>query len=84
MATLANQKASEAGYNNYFLNLEDLKYLPPYLRNVSDTPQEVICETKGCWPAWLKGSFVRYVSLISNSSIWDQYSSLKWFSDEDI
>lgn len=64
MAPFANQNAPEGGYNNYFVGLEDLKYLPPYLRNVPETPQEVICATKGTWPAWLKGSFVRYVFLI--------------------
>ncbi|KIX09239.1 uncharacterized protein Z518_00318 [Rhinocladiella mackenziei CBS 650.93] len=46
-------------YNNYFITEDNLKYVPPYFRDVPDTPQEVKCWTKGTWPDWLDGSFVR-------------------------
>ncbi|KAL6416054.1 retinal pigment epithelial membrane family protein [Ilyonectria robusta] len=46
-------------YNNYFVSEKDLKYVPPYLRDVPETPNEVQCPTKGAWPTWLEGTFVR-------------------------
>jgi torulene dioxygenase len=46
-------------YNNYFIGLKDLKYVPPYLRDVPETPTEIACVTQGQWPEWLKGSFMR-------------------------
>ncbi|KAF9880324.1 putative lignostilbene- -dioxygenase protein [Colletotrichum karsti] len=54
----ASQKLS-VGFNQYFLPEEDLKYLPPYFRDVPETPQETECKTSGLWPSWLKGTFVR-------------------------
>ncbi|KAL0933655.1 retinal pigment epithelial membrane family protein [Colletotrichum truncatum] len=47
------------GYNQYFLPEEDLKYLPPYLRDVRETPNEIECKTTGAWPSWLHGTFIR-------------------------
>lgn len=49
------------GFNQYFLPEEDLKYLPPYLRDVPETPNEVECQVSGTWPSWLHGTFVRCV-----------------------
>jgi torulene dioxygenase len=48
-------------YNNYWVGEDDLKYVPPYFRDVPETTQAVTCETKGTWPAWVKGTFVRWV-----------------------
>jgi torulene dioxygenase len=59
MTIAAVQPASKAPYNNYWVGLEDLKYVPPYLRDVQDTPNGMICATKGTWPTWLEGSFMR-------------------------
>jgi torulene dioxygenase len=58
MAGAINIEA-KARYNTYFVPEEDLIYLPPYLRDVPETPEEVECETNGTWPPWLNGSFVR-------------------------
>lgn len=58
MAATTAQSASEA-YNNYWVSLKDMKYVPPYLRDVPETPNEMTCVTKGQWPTWLKGSFMR-------------------------
>ena len=46
-------------YNNYFVPEDDIKYLPPYMRDVPETPDSVQCPTKGSWPEWLHGSFMR-------------------------
>ncbi|KAL3475742.1 carotenoid oxygenase [Aspergillus californicus] len=46
-------------YNNYFVPEKDLKYVPPYLRDVSETPKEAQCPTKGRWPTWIEGTFLR-------------------------
>ncbi|KAL8375618.1 hypothetical protein RB595_006948 [Gaeumannomyces hyphopodioides] len=51
--------SATAHYNNYFVPEEDLKYVPPYLSDVPETPQEVKCQTKGTWPDWLEGTFLR-------------------------
>lgn len=61
--TAMTQTAPKARYNNYFVPESDLKYVPPYLRDVPETPEEVKCATAGTWPSWLEGTFVRYVSL---------------------
>ncbi|PVH68842.1 hypothetical protein DL98DRAFT_661982 [Cadophora sp. DSE1049] len=58
MAAITGQSVPK-GYNNYWVGLEDLKYVPPYLRDVPETTSEVTCVTKGEWPAWLRGSFMR-------------------------
>ena len=47
-------------FNNYFVTEKDLKYVPPYFRDTPETPSEVDCVTKGVWPKWLNGTFVRY------------------------
>ena len=47
------------GYNNYFVHEKDLPLLPPYLRDVPETREEVRCDTEGHWPEWLDGSFLR-------------------------
>ncbi|KAH6661203.1 carotenoid oxygenase [Truncatella angustata] len=46
-------------YNNYFLNEHDLEYVPPYFRDTPETVDEVTCPTKGIWPPWLNGTFMR-------------------------
>ncbi|KAI1839906.1 hypothetical protein JX265_005748 [Neoarthrinium moseri] len=46
-------------YNNYFVSEANLKYVPPYLRDTAETTEEVRCPTKGIWPTWLEGTFVR-------------------------
>ncbi len=58
MAAVTGQNIPK-GYNNYWVGLEDLKYVPPYLRDVAETTSEVACVTRGKWPAWLKGTFMR-------------------------
>ncbi|KAH7304642.1 carotenoid oxygenase [Rhexocercosporidium sp. MPI-PUGE-AT-0058] len=58
MAAAQVQDASKA-YNNYWVGQKDLKYVPPYLRDVPETPNQCTCVTQGQWPAWLKGSFMR-------------------------
>ncbi|VUC25874.1 unnamed protein product [Clonostachys rosea] len=58
MATMA-QETTKAPYNNYFIPEKDLKYVPPYFRDVPETPKEVKCVTAGNWPKWLEGSFLR-------------------------
>ncbi|KAF6836466.1 retinal pigment epithelial membrane family protein [Colletotrichum musicola] len=55
---VVTQKQSP-GFNQYFLPEEDLKYLPPYLRDVPETPNEVECQVSGTMPSWLRGTFVR-------------------------
>ena len=57
MAAAATQECTS--YNNYFVREEDLKYVPPYLRDVPETPREVECVTEGKWPNWLEGTFLR-------------------------
>lgn len=54
-----DQHAPRQPYNSYFVGLNDLKYVPPYVKDVPDTPTEVACTTKGDWPKWLEGSFMR-------------------------
>ncbi|KAI9170552.1 retinal pigment epithelial membrane family protein [Paramyrothecium foliicola] len=56
---MKSQDNKHLAYNNYFVPEEDLKYLPPYLRDVPETPEEVECQTTGVWPVWLHGSFLR-------------------------
>ncbi|KAJ5805701.1 uncharacterized protein N7503_003303 [Penicillium pulvis] len=46
-------------YNTYFVTEEDLQYVPPYMKDTGETPQELKCPIKGCWPKWLAGEFVR-------------------------
>lgn len=46
-------------YNNYFVPEADLKYVPPYFRDTPETVDEVTCPTKGEWPSWLNGTFMR-------------------------
>ncbi|KAN0119154.1 Carotenoid oxygenase [Hyaloscypha variabilis] len=36
-----------------------MKYVPPYLKDVPETTNEMACVTKGAWPTWLQGSFMR-------------------------
>lgn len=50
---------TERRYNNYFVKEEDLQYVPPYLRDVPETTQEVKCSTTGSWPTWLEGTLIR-------------------------
>jgi Retinal pigment epithelial membrane protein len=50
---------STKGYNNFFVTEKDLKNVPPYFRDTTETPEEVRCEVKGTWPKWLKGTFLR-------------------------
>ena len=60
MAPQVPQSATESkGYNNYFVNLEDLNYVPPYLKDVAETPEAVKCSVEGQWPTWLQGTFMR-------------------------
>ncbi|CAK7198349.1 hypothetical protein SEUCBS139899_001010 [Sporothrix eucalyptigena] len=56
---MASPTKQELLYNNYFVPEKDLKYVPPYFRDVAETPQEVKCTTAGIWPEWLDGTFVR-------------------------
>lgn len=46
-------------YNTYFVTEEDLQYVPPYMKNTGETPQETKCPVIGDWPKWLAGEFVR-------------------------
>jgi len=46
-------------YNTYFVTEEDLKYIPPYMKDTALTPQEVKCPITGTWPEWMAGEFVR-------------------------
>ncbi|KAI1628316.1 carotenoid oxygenase [Exophiala viscosa] len=46
-------------YNTFFVTEEDLKSVPPYMKDTALTPQEVKCPTSGTWPKWLAGEFVR-------------------------
>lgn len=46
-------------YNTYFVTEEDLQYVPPYMKDTGETPQEMKCPIKGSWPKWLAGEFVR-------------------------
>lgn len=55
----SNMASGTASYNCYFVPEQDLKYVPPYLRDVPETPQEVKCQTRGTWPGWLEGTFLR-------------------------
>lgn len=55
----ATQTAPQVPYNNYFVPEDDLKYVPPYLRDVPETTEEVKCATGGTWPTWLEGTFLR-------------------------
>lgn len=48
-------------YNKYFVPEEDLKYLPPYLRDVPETREEIKCQISGAWPKWLEGTLIRLV-----------------------
>jgi torulene dioxygenase len=59
MASAKVQSAPKAPYNNYWVGLEDMKYVPPYLKDVPETTNEMACVTKGAWPTWLQGSFMR-------------------------
>jgi torulene dioxygenase len=56
------EKQGVPPFNTYFVPENDLQYLPPYLRDVPETPKEVKCATAGEWPTWLEGTFLRYVS----------------------
>jgi torulene dioxygenase len=57
IATMLEKNA----YNNYFVAEKDLQYVPPYFRDTPETTSEVYCVTRGVWPEWLSGTFVRYV-----------------------
>ncbi|KAH8671769.1 carotenoid oxygenase [Tricladium varicosporioides] len=59
MSAIVTPTGQRAPYNNYWVNEEDLKYVPPYLRDVPETPEEVICVTQGKWPDWMSGNFMR-------------------------
>ncbi|RYP03285.1 hypothetical protein DL764_005241 [Monosporascus ibericus] len=54
-----NSEQKPRGYNWYTVTEDDLKYAPPYLRDVPETPKEVECKLAGTWPTWLHGSFLR-------------------------
>ena len=56
---MASATETQNPYNNYFVPEKDLKYVPPYLRDVPETTDEVQCPTTGTWPTWLEGSFLR-------------------------
>jgi torulene dioxygenase len=58
----AAQRQGAVHYNNYFVPEKDLQYVPPYLRDVPETVDEVECSTAGRWPTWLEGTFLRYES----------------------
>lgn len=48
--------------NNYFLDEDACKYIPPYFSDTAETPEGYSCRIVGdAWPIWLKGSFVRSV-----------------------
>ena len=51
--------APSAAYTNYFVDEENLKYVPPYFRDTPETTEEVKCPTRGTWPKWLHGTFMR-------------------------
>ena len=46
-------------FNDHFVPEENIKYLPPYLRDVPETPEPIKCPTSGSWPEWLHGDFLR-------------------------
>ncbi|KAH8588843.1 carotenoid oxygenase [Bisporella sp. PMI_857] len=50
---------SSKPYNSYFVEEKDLKYVPPYLRDVPETNEQVKCVTKGIWPKWVSGTLMR-------------------------
>ncbi|EXA32384.1 hypothetical protein FOVG_16430 [Fusarium oxysporum f. sp. pisi HDV247] len=51
--------SNEFSYNSYFVHEKDLKYVPPYIKDVPETPNEVECRTSGPWPTWLEGTLLR-------------------------
>ena len=51
----------EKRFTSRFVTEEEIKYLPPYIRDVQETPKPVRCPTSGSWPEWLCGDFVRCV-----------------------
>ncbi|TVY92747.1 Beta,beta-carotene 9',10'-oxygenase [Lachnellula willkommii] len=56
---MATSSLQQKPYNNYFVSENDLKYVPPYFRDTPETTTEVSCVTKGVWPEWVNGTFVR-------------------------
>ena len=58
MESATGQNAPK-GYNNYWVGLDDMKYVPPYLKDVPETPTEMTCVTTGNWPTWIQGSLMR-------------------------
>ncbi|OCL03981.1 hypothetical protein AOQ84DRAFT_400350 [Glonium stellatum] len=56
---MESRSSQKAPYNNYFVPEEDLKYLPPYFRNTTETINEERCIVHGTWPTWLNGTFMR-------------------------
>ena len=46
-------------FHDHIVTDKDVVYLPPYLRNVPETPEPVRCPTSGNWPEWLHGDFMR-------------------------
>ncbi|KAF5695585.1 beta-carotene 15,15 monooxygenase [Fusarium globosum] len=51
--------SNEFSYNSYLIHEKDLKYVPPYLKDVPETPNEVEYRTPGSWPTWLGGTLLR-------------------------
>ncbi|CCT63302.1 uncharacterized protein FFUJ_00065 [Fusarium fujikuroi IMI 58289] len=79
MSTTSRVKAQP-----YFVTEDKLKYLPPYLQGVCETPNEVECKTSGVWPDWVNGSFIRmgvgrYVIPLSEDGSKPNAVSQHWF-----
>jgi torulene dioxygenase len=58
---MATSSLQQTPYNNYFVGEKYLKYVPPYFRDTPETTTEVSCVTKGLWPDWVNGTFMRCV-----------------------
>lgn len=36
-----------------------MRYVPPYLKEIIETPEKSKCTTEGKWPSWLGGTFLQ-------------------------
>ena len=54
-----NMAIERPRFNNHFVVEEDVNYLPPYMRDVPETPKPTRCPTSGSWPEWVHGSLIR-------------------------
>ena len=46
--------------SQWWVGPEQLKFVPPYLRDVPESPTPTQCHITGTFPSWVEGSFIRY------------------------